>query len=220
MAGQPVGERARLLRAMGLAWIIAPRRPAPVRPQAQAPQLPKSRRPQHLPQRPTPEAPPRTTNPAPPAAAAARAPFPGVLRTLLHGKAQPAHTLWTYAELWEDLHAPRPPRLELIKKIQAACAERLGWEAARMALWPCRCPTPETWEHGLAQWQPRCLLVFGQAAIRHILPEIQAPSAPFAWGDMLVVPLPDLDAMLAGDAEAKALAWQILQGVPSLPART
>jgi hypothetical protein len=37
---------------------------------------------------------------------------------------------------------------------------------------------------------------------------------------MLVVPLPDLDAMLAGDAEAKALAWQILQGVPSLPART
>lgn len=215
MAGQPVGERGRLLRAMGLTWIIAPKPPAPTTPPARAAQPSTPRRPE----RPTPEAPPRTTPPAPPTAAA-RPPLMGVLRALVHGKKQPLHTLWTYAELWEDLHAPRPPRLELIKKIQAACAERLGWETARMALWPCRCPTPETWEHGLAQWQPRCLLVFGQAAIRHILPEIQAPSTPFPWGDMLVAPLPDLDAMLAGDTQAKASAWQMLQRLPALPARS
>lgn len=211
MACQSVGERGRLLRAMGLAWVIVPTAEHPSSPQSQTRQSP--RRPANPVQHP---ALPTPQHESPSLiASTGRTAFTGVLRALFHGKQCPVQTLWTYVELWDDLHAPRPPRLDLIKKIQSACAERLGWDTTRMALWPCHCPEPHIWEQGLALWRPQCLLIFGQEALRQILPKHQASPEPFPWEDMLIAPLPDLSTMLVGNAQAKAQTWQVLQRIHS-----
>jgi hypothetical protein len=174
MARHGISERALLLRGAGLAWVLAPR----------------------------PSAPP-TQQPATPPPPAHDEKLPTILRALFHGKQSPLHTLWTYAELWEDLQRITPPRLEFIRRIQGACAQHLGWDLQRMALWPCH--DPDLWRAGLARLAPKHILVFGEAATT-------IGTAPASCSAKAITFLPDLDSMLAG--KNKAEAWEILRNIP------
>ncbi len=211
MARQPLSEQVRQLRTLGLFWILAPRRPQPE--DLAAAQTP---RPSPSPQRPFSPARPAPQGRQPQSLHAKREwrDVPQVLRALIHGKQPPLHSLWTYAELWEDIHHIHSPRLELIHKIQTSCVQYLGWEPSRMALWPCHLPQPELWSSGLLHFQPRSILAFGEAAVRLLHREGSLPCHPFALDAATVVPLPDLKTMLEGNTTAKAMAWEQLRRLP------
>lgn len=130
-------------------------------------------------------------------------------RTLFHGKQFPAHSLWTYAELAADLiQANRPPRLELLYKIQESTCRLLHWESAKLVLWPCS-EGQELFQHGVNASQPRVIFCFGKIHGTELAPS--HASETLHYGKFPIQILPSLDDMINGNQESKNSAWKILQ---------
>lgn len=134
--------------------------------------------------------------------------IPTILRSLFHGKQPPMQTLWSYAELGQDLPSvTAPPRLELFRKIQAAACAQGGWTENDICVWPIE-SAPSVRTAGLEFFQPRLILVFGA------LPAEATPTdipQNFLLHGIPLRQLPSLDDMLAGDKTAKNAAWEFLK---------
>lgn len=141
--------------------------------------------------------------------------IPESLQALFHGKQSPVHSLWTYAQLQEDLCALQPPpRLEILHKIQAAAKSHLGWLEASLAEWPLD-PDLTLFEYGMRHFRPRHLLCFGTCpSLDSHLPARGEGGHVFQGARVYL--LPDLNLMATGDQEAKNQAWRILQNILTL----
>lgn len=158
---------------------------------------------------------PATPKPAPTrperfSPSAAETALPPLLKTLFHGKQPPVSTLWTYAGLYSDMQqATVPARLDMFRKIQASVRTHLGWADNDICSWPLDVP-PATFQQGLRFFRPRIVIVFGpQKGVAVAGADDGASAQPEA----VVVALPYIDEMAAGNKQSKNEAWQILQNV-------
>lgn len=134
--------------------------------------------------------------------------IPPLLRSLFHGKHPPVQTLWSYAELTNDLQAlETSSRLNLFRKIQQAASAQGGWNPDDICVWPIMAE-PHVVEAGLDFFRPQRILFFGPTPKSLVgTPEGTGPHIR----DIPVVTLPSLDDMLSGDKTAKNAAWAYLR---------
>lgn len=133
---------------------------------------------------------------------------PAVLPQRFHGKHHPARTLWVYPELEHDEQtSPTSPRLKVVLAIKDSVCQHLGWPEDQIILSP-TIEEPSLLAQILNHFSPTHILCFGDMA------HIQMAAALKPLGRQVVlVRLPALDPMAAGDKQTKNQAWQVLRNL-------
>lgn len=177
----------------------------PAAPKRRPPQRPQKVNPRQQPAQPS--APKKT---APPPAGPQ---FPWEeFRPKLH---TPSRTVWTYWDLGDDFgENPSAER----RKLFAAIIKNLHWPAGSITFWPVSAqhrgfllPHPGSFWRGVREAEAQTVFCFGERAFQALFPGQDFTPGIRQKNGMNVYVLPGPNAMLAGDKQAKLVAWNGLK---------
>jgi hypothetical protein len=127
-------------------------------------------------------------------------------------------SVWTYFELGCDL-CGRPDPLR--RTLWASIIDGLGGPKGSVFFWPLShlhgetlMPRPDLFWKGIPQINPSRIVIFGEQALRELLPDVQPTFGMIRTLDRPCLYLPGPGDMLPDNRQAKQIVWEFLKSLP------
>jgi hypothetical protein len=143
--------------------------------------------------------------------------WPEPWKTQLDRVQRPRPAIWTYLELGCDL-CGRPEPLR--RGLWASIIEGLGWPKGSVVFWPFSHlhgehlhHRPDLFWRGVPILDPPLIVMFGEQALRELLPEATPAYGMIRTADRPCLFLPGPGELLPDNRQAKLVVWEFLKHV-------